>query len=69
GMWTFDKYILNHFENGLIDENTAKAYASRRSVVARGMDTIKAARGEKTTDIDELLMDKEYNRKVRRTTR
>lgn len=66
GMWTFDKYILNHFENGLIDENTARAYASRRSVVARGIDTIKAKRGEKTTDIDELQMDKEYNRKARR---
>lgn len=65
GMWTFDKHILKLFVDGMITEETALAYASRRSVVARGIDTIKATKGEKTTDIDELIMDEEYETQVK----
>jgi len=65
GMWTFDKHILKLFVDGMITEDTALAYASRRSVVARGIDTIKATKGEKTTDIDELIMDEEYETQVK----
>jgi twitching motility protein PilT len=40
------------------------AYASRKAVVGRGIDTLKSAKGEKTADIDELNMDDEYEAKV-----
>ncbi|MBS0014355.1 MAG: PilT/PilU family type 4a pilus ATPase [Desulfobacterales bacterium] len=63
GMTTFDNNIVNHFEKGLITENTALSYASRRSVVGRGIDQVKSARGEATTDIENLEIDMRYNRK------
>jgi len=56
GMQTFDQHILELYENGLISEKTALAYCSRRSSVARGLDRIKAARGETTTTITGLKM-------------
>jgi twitching motility protein PilT len=65
GMWTFDKHILKLFAQGLVTEETALAYASRKTVVARGIDTLKAAKGEKTTDINELAMDEEYETELK----
>jgi hypothetical protein len=41
-------------------------YATQKSVVHRGIDQIKHARGEMTTDIDGLSMDKAYARPSRR---
>jgi twitching motility protein PilT len=38
------------------------AYASRKGVVGRGIDSVKSARGEKTTDIEELELDKGYSK-------
>ncbi len=64
GMWTFDQHIMKLYQEGLITEETAMAYASRKAVVGRGIDTLKSAKGEKTTDIDELNMDDEYEAKV-----
>ncbi|MBF0203208.1 MAG: PilT/PilU family type 4a pilus ATPase [Desulfamplus sp.] len=60
GMTTFDKYIINLYKHGLITEDTAIAYASRRAAVGRGLDFIKSSRGERTTDIDSLEIDHEY---------
>lgn len=65
GMWTFDKHILKLVAEGLITEETALAYASRRTVVARGIDTLKASKGEKTTDINELIMDEDYETQLK----
>jgi len=64
GMWTFDQHILKLYQEGLITEETAMAYASRKAVVGRGIDTLKSAKGERTADIDELNMDDEYEAKV-----
>ena len=50
GMITFDSCMVDLYEKGLITEETAKAYASNRSNVGRGIDAIKSSRGEKTTD-------------------
>jgi twitching motility protein PilT len=58
GMQTFDQCILEHYEHGLISEETAKVYASRKSAIGRGLDKIKAARGEATSGIDGLEMKK-----------
>jgi twitching motility protein PilT len=60
GWRTFDKSILDHYKDGVITEDTALAYSSRKALVNRGIDKIKSERGEKTTDIDELSMDNTY---------
>jgi len=66
GMWTFDQHILKLYQEGLVTEETALAYASRKAVVGRGIDNLKSAKGEKTTDIDELNMDDEYGAQVQK---
>lgn len=60
GMFSFDQHILKLYSDGLITEETAMAYASRKAVVGRGLDTLKAKKGEKTSDIEMLSMDNEY---------
>jgi twitching motility protein PilT len=62
GMITFDYCIVDLFEKGLITEATAIAYASNRANVNRGMDSIKNVRGEKTTDLGTLEVDKSYGK-------
>jgi twitching motility protein PilT len=64
GMMTFDQSLLRAYTAGLITEDTAVAYATRKAVVSRGIDTIKQKRGEKTTDVEGLRLDTEYNRSV-----
>ncbi len=61
GMQTFDTHILRLFRDGVISEETAMSYASKRSVIARGLDSIKATKGEKTSDIEGLSLDVEYS--------
>jgi len=56
-MHTFDQHIVELFENGLITEETALAYASNRAKVRHGIDMIKSKRGEKTSDIEGLSID------------
>jgi twitching motility protein PilT len=65
GMMTFDQCIAELFKNGLIAEKTAMSYSSRKSVMGRIIDSIKSTRGEKTTTIEELAIDKDYGRKGR----
>jgi twitching motility protein PilT len=60
GMTTFDGHIIDLFEQGLITEETALAFASRRGIVGRGIDSLKSARGEATSDIDKLELDRSY---------
>ena len=62
GMVTFDSYIVDLYEKGLITEDTARAYASNKSNVGRGLDSIKSARGEKTTDLHNLEVDIQYGK-------
>ena len=62
GMMTFDRCILNLYKDGLITEETATAYASRKAIVGRGIDQIKAAKGEKTTTIEGLSLDEDYTK-------
>ena len=64
GMMTFDQSLLHAYEYGLVTEDTAVNYATRKAVVQRGIDTIKQKRGEKTTDVEGLKLDSEYNRSV-----
>ena len=62
-MTTFDDYIVGLYEKGLITEETAMAYSSRKGIVGRGIDKVKSSRGEATTDIDDLEMDAKYGKK------
>ncbi|NIQ02525.1 MAG: PilT/PilU family type 4a pilus ATPase [Nitrospinaceae bacterium] len=64
GMWTFDQHIVKLYAEGLISEEIAKAFATRKAVVARGIDNIKANKGEKTTDIEGLSMDAAYEKQA-----
>ncbi len=64
GMTTFDQNLIALFEQGSITQETAMAYASHRGVVGRGIDMIKSARGEATTDIGKLEIDKSYSRMI-----
>ena len=60
GMTTFDAHIAGLYEQGLITEETAMAYASRRGIVGRAIDSLKSRRGEATTDIEKLEIDRAY---------
>ena len=62
GMITFDQHIIGLYEQGLITQETALGYCSHRGAVGRGIDSIKSARGETTTDIGNLEIDRGYAR-------
>jgi len=69
GMQTFDQSILDLYEQGQITEGTAMAYASKKAVVGRGIDTKKAEKGEKTTDIEGLSIDETYGKTAQEISR
>ena len=63
GWTTFDDDIVELYKKGLVSEETAKAYASNKGIVGRGIDTIKSSRGEKTTDLlGKLKVDSDYGK-------
>ena len=62
GWTTFDASITTFYKQGKITEDTSLAYANKRAIVKRNIDRIKSSRGERTTDIDGLKMDREYRR-------
>ena len=59
GMSTFDEYIAGLFGQGLVTEDVAMAYCSRRSVMGRNLDRIRAARGEEISSIEGLTMEEQ----------
>jgi len=66
GMMTFDQCISDLYKKDLINEETAMSYASRKAIVGRTIDSIKAERGEKTTEIEGLALDDKYGDKDER---
>jgi len=62
GMITFDADIVGLYEKGLISEETAKAYATNKGNVGRGIDSIKSSKGQATTDIGKLEVDLGYGK-------
>ncbi len=60
GMITFDQYIMELFEKGLITEETAMLTASDKAVLGQMIDKLKSARGERVTDIEGLAIDSDY---------
>jgi len=63
GMMTFDQCIVDLYKKGLIEEETAMGYASRKPIVGRAVDSVKSERGEKTTTIEDLAIDEGYGKK------
>ncbi|MEW6334408.1 MAG: PilT/PilU family type 4a pilus ATPase [Thermodesulfobacteriota bacterium] len=66
GMVTFDDSIVELYRRGLIDEKTARAYASSGGQVGRGIDTIKSGKGQATTDLGRLEVDRDYGKPARK---
>lgn len=58
-MRTFDQHILELYGNGIITEKSAITYCSQRAEMNRGLDRIKSERGESTTALNDLAMEKE----------
>ena len=56
GWRTFDQACIEAYENGLITEETAEMYCSKKGVVVRRMDYLKKSRGESTTASSDLKM-------------
>jgi len=56
GWRTFDASCLDAYKRGLITEETAVLFASKRGHVTRGIDAIKKGRGENTSSIIDLRM-------------
>ena len=63
GWKTFDMAMLELFEQNLITEETALLYCTNKGVVTRGIDKIKKARGENTSNVRGLALDMEYRKK------
>lgn len=56
GMQTFDQWILQLYEDQKISEESVLGYCSHKSAIKRGLDRIKAEKGEATTEITGLSM-------------
>jgi len=63
GWQTFDHHIVRLLEEGVIAEATAFTHGSDRSVIRRAVDQLKTARGESTSDLGDLQMDRPARRK------
>jgi twitching motility protein PilT len=63
GWRTFDFAVLDAYKKGLITEDTALLYCSKKGVVSRGIDMVKKTRGENTTNISDLRMNSTVDKK------
>jgi twitching motility protein PilT len=56
GWRTFDQACIEAYEKGIITEETALVYCTKRGVVSRSIDNIKKERGEITSSVGSLKM-------------
>jgi twitching motility protein PilT len=56
GWRTFDQACIEAYEKGIITEESALAYCSKRGVVSRSIDNVKKQRGEITSNVSSLKM-------------
>ena len=63
GWRTFDQACLDAYEQGLITEETALLYCTKKGPTTRGIDNIKKRRGEMTSDVTNLQMRREEAKK------
>src|SRR4051794_1073122 len=64
GWRTFDMSCLEAYKKGLITEDTAVLFATKRGHVTRGIDALKKARGENTSSIIDLRMTPSMEKKA-----
>ena len=57
GWFTFDQSIMRAYESGMIDEETALLFASKKGKVIRQIDLIKKSRGEEKNKVSGLRLD------------
>jgi twitching motility protein PilT len=68
GWRTFDYSCLDAFRRGIITEETALMYCSKRGIVTRGIDNIRKTRGESTSNLPDLKMSQhaeDFNRSTK----
>ena len=58
GWQTFDQHIVDLFERGFVTVETALAYASELAEVQRGIDRVRSSRGEETSTLGDLEMER-----------
>ncbi len=58
-MRTFDQHILELYSRGIVTEKSAMTYCTQRAEMNRGLDRLKAERGEATTNLTDLSMEGE----------
>jgi len=63
GWRTFDMSVLQLYEDDLITEETALLYCTNKGVVSRGIDRIKKAKGDRSSESHDLKLDFEYGKK------
>src|SRR5207244_8227261 len=56
GWRTFDFSCLDAYKRNIVSEEVALLYSSKRGTVTRGIDAIKKARGDSTSNIADLRM-------------
>ena len=56
GWRTFDYSAVEAYDQGIISEESALLYCSKRGPVTRAIDNLKKARGENTTQVNGLRM-------------
>jgi twitching motility protein PilT len=56
GWRSFDHAALEAYDQGIITEESALLYCSKRGIVTRGIDNLKKSRGESTTELNALRM-------------
>jgi twitching motility protein PilT len=62
GWRNFDQACLEGYEQGVLTEETAVLYCTKRGPVTRGIDNIKKKRGQTTTDVTNLQLKKEESK-------
>jgi twitching motility protein PilT len=62
GWKNFDMACLEAYEGGVITEETAQLYCTKKGPVTRGIDNIKKTRGEVTTTLSALQMKKDESK-------
>lgn len=63
GWRNFDQAVLDAYDQGLLSEENALLYCSKKGPTTRGIDNIKKKRGELTTNINNLQMKKDEIKK------
>jgi twitching motility protein PilT len=65
GWQTFESNLLRLYREGRISEETAMLNTTRRSVMRQNIDHVKSAKGEQTSDLTNLALDKDYVTRIK----